>query len=469
MAKQQKPFDWSQLGIKNQEAPAQNNQQKFDWSQLGIQSEQPAQAHVGAQMSANNQQKPLLNQVTESAPFNALLGAGDAIRDLMSLGYTKGNPTGEGVGYKVGNILGDIGGFVGGGELLDAARVGIGAAPLIGKGAQWLGKEGIPAVTKRLAGSSIFGAAQEPEDRLKGAGEGLKNGAIGEALTLPFHAIGKIAEVTNPVKYSAKEAEKIRGEYQAAKIKQAEAYAPVTAKYGESWLTPKPESFLGFNQGEIKYFTPEVKKVYKDFLDEPSFQNLHNLQSQMGKDAARISTSGNKINTSQTLTAARDRINEKISAFLKKDPKMHEFYEKGRTITREEVSPFTSNPTLAKISQGLNTHPSPEQLHKAITKSAQKMGRMEGGKAISALPESHYLAKALEKLGKKMSNADLVKSILPIVGGAGGGLIGGAPLGAALGLGGHYGMKVAQNPFVESIARSLAKATRTAPQIKYER
>jgi len=469
MAKTQK-FDWSQLGIEDQEQhqnQPQNNPQKFDWSQLGIQTKEPIQNHVGAQTSY--QPKPMLNQITESAPFNALLGAGDSLRDLLSLGYTKGRPTGEGTAYKVGNVLGDIGGFVGGGELLDAARAGLTAAPAIGRGAQWLGKEGIPSLTKRLTGSSIFGAVENPEERLKGAGQGLAYGALGEALTAPFQGIGKLAEITNPIKYSAKEAGKIRNEYQLAKLKQAEAYAPVTAKYGDSWLTPKPESYLGFKEGEKKYFTPEVKKVYKDFLDDPSFGNLHKLQSQMGKDASRISTSGNKINTSQTLTAARDKVNEKISNFLKKDPEMFELYEKGRAITRDEVSPFTSNPTLAKISQGLNTHPTPEQLHSAITKSSQKMSRMEGGRALSALPESHYLSKALEKLGKKMSNADLAKSIIPILGGVGGSMTGGLPFGAALGLSGHYGLKMAQNPKVEAIARSLAKATRTAPQIKYER
>lgn len=417
------------------------------------------------------QEQGLLEQVASSWPVNATLGAGDAIRNLLSLGYTKNSPSGSGQAYEAGKILGDVGGFIGGGEVLDLGRGALEAAPYVGRAAQYLGKEGIPALVKRLSGSSLFGAAQEPEDRIKGAQEGFKAGLIGEAIGAPFRTIGGIAELANPLKKSSKLAGQIRSGYQEAQKAQKDAYAPVTEKYGDYFLTPKPKEYLGYTQDQIKYFTPEVKKVYGDFLNEPTFDNLHKLQSQMGRDASRIGNTPAKINTAQTLTAARDSANEKLSGFLKNDPEMYAKYEQGRQISRDRVFPYHANPTLKKISEGMITNPTPEQLSSAITKGAQKINRMEQGVPVSAIPGEHLLNKTLTQIERRLHGADILKSSLPFgiaalssPAGLAGTILGGAA--------GHYlsphALSLAQNPLVKQIMAGLGRTTTGLSQELYE-
>ena len=416
-------------------------------------------------------QESLLHKAANSWPVNATLGVGDAVRDLLSLGTTKNHPMGEGKSYEAGKIAGDIGGFIGGGELLDTARAGMEALPYIGRGAQWLGREGIPGIARRLSGSTLFGTAEHPEDRLKGAKEGAIGGLIGEGLTAPFRAVGALAERANPLRFAANEAGNIREGYHAAQAEQRAAYQPVMSRYGHQWLTPTPREYLGFTPSETRYFTPDVRKSYQDFLDEPTFNNLHDLQSQMGRDASRVSTSPSKINTAQTLTGTRQTVNQRISNFLSHDPEMAQQYELGREISREQFFPYHSNPTLQKISQGMIRNPTPQQLNTAITKGTQKVSHMAHGAPVASIPENHALTQVLGRLHGRMNQADLIKSLMPLAG-SGLGVLGGIPGAAIGGAVGHYisphALAAAQNPIVQNIARVLGLGTRAVSQQYFE-
>lgn len=423
-------------------------------------SEQPAQ-------KIQPQEDSMLNKVANSWPVNATLGAGDAIRNLLSLGYTSNSPSGSGDAYKAGKLVGDIGGFIGGGELLDAARAGATALPLIGRGAQWLGREGLAGLTRRMSGSTLFGAAENPEDRISGAKQGFKAGLLGETVGAPFRFVGATAERANPVNYAQQLATQLRGEYRGAQQAQREAYAPVTERYGNHWLTPTPREYLNFAPNETRYFTPDVRKSYHNFLEEPTFNNLHNLQSQMGKDAARVSNSPNKINTAQTLSATRDRVNDRLTGYLSHDPEMAAQYQLGRDISREQFFPFHANPTLQKISQGLIENPTPSQLSSAIMKGTQKLNRMEAGRPIAAIPEHHVLNHIMDRIQNRISQGDLLKSMMPLLTGAlgsPGGVMGTIGAGAA----GHYlsphALAAAQNPLTQHIMAGLSQLVRGTSQ-----
>ncbi len=402
---------------------------------------------------------------------NAIIGAGDSLRDLLTLGFTKDLPLSSGKAYEGGKLAGEVGGFLAGGEALDAARAGLESASLIGKSAQWLGRNGLGGLTKRLTGSTLFGAAENPEDRSKGAETGIKAGLLGEGLTAPFRAIGGAAELANPVNYANKLAKNVKEGYQKSVMKQKAAYAPVTEKYGEHMVSVTPEKYLGFTEKQTKYFTPDVKKSYTTFLEEPTFNNLHKLQSQMGRDAARVSANPNKINTAQTLSSSRDYLNKKVSSFLSRDPEMAAQYESGKAISRDEVFPYLANPTLKKISKGLISSPTPSQLSSAIAKGAQKEAYTAGNKIITSVPASHHLTKILDKINHRMNLGNALQAALPLLTG-----VAGIPGGVAGALGGvaagHFlsphAMSLAQNPLAQKIMSGLGGATRGASQLYYE-
>jgi hypothetical protein len=126
-----------------------------------------------------NKESPyFLNQVANSPTTEFVLGAGDALVNLpkqlanmlapqnMQIPLSE---SGSGGAYNSGQLVGDIAGFVGGGIPLNAARASIGALPYIGKLANSLGGSGFSGVARRGIGSGLYGAIQEPEDRIGGA------------------------------------------------------------------------------------------------------------------------------------------------------------------------------------------------------------------------------------------------------------------------------------------------------------
>lgn len=383
----------------------------------------------------NHASESIVDKLANSWPVNATLGAGDAIRDLLSLGYTKKHPSSSGMAYEGGKIAGDIGGFIGGGELLEAL-------PLVGKIAQLMEKAPFGGVGKRLTGSSLFGAAENPEDRIKGAEEGLLSGAIGEGIGAPFRLLGEAAEKVNPIRSATNAQKEIANEAGHAKQSMEEAYNPVHEKYGNSVLSFTPKKYLGFDENETRFFTPDVNKTYKNFINEPTFKNLHELQSQMGKDAAKISSTPAKIKTYQTLSNARNQVMDKLSGFLKRDKEAYDQYHLGREIGREHYYPYFANNNLAKIAEGIKSNLSPKQLINEITK----------GKENKKIPANHHLIEILQSMEKKTSRGEAYRH-LGTLGASVAGSIGGLPAAALAGGATHFLsphlLEAAQNPSIK--------------------
>ena len=206
----------------------------------------------------------IANMVEPTA--NAVLGAGDAVRNLMSAGYTSDKPSSSGTAYDIGKGVGDIGSFIGGGSLAHSL-------PGVSKIPEYLGHSGLGGIAQRLLGSEAFDILQN-KDRAQGAKEGLQSGLVGEAIGAPFRAVGKAAEAFNPIKAAESAQQKIGQEAKKAKTAMNQAYGPVHEAYGNNLVTTTPEKYLGFGREDYKYFTPDVKKVYDSFIHEPNFKNL---------------------------------------------------------------------------------------------------------------------------------------------------------------------------------------------------
>ncbi len=284
------------------------------------------------------------------------------------------------------------------------------AAPEISGGnsllMRYLGAPAINAMSRigvGTAGNAAYaGDKADTMDQFKTL---LKNSLGGNALleagTAPIRGLGYSAEMLNPVAYTSEKMAQIRNEYHEAREAQRAAYAPVTEQYGHVNVTNTPRTYLNFDRNDTKYFTPEVKKVYGDFLDEPTFDNLHRLQSQMGKDAASMTGNSSKINTRQTLESARDRVQERAQTFLSRDPEALASYNRGRDITRDVLKPYEANINLRRVAQGNVTSMSPNKLRNEITKGVEK-GR-------HAIPENHPLQNHLRDLNKMIDFGGAIK------------------------------------------------------------
>lgn len=132
--------------------------------------------------SSSKIERSFLRKAAESAPVNAILGAGDAFRNTMTGAASllpgvniKPIQSGKGLSYDVGNIAGNVGAFLGGGELVSGAKI-------IPK---------LSGLAKSISSNALFGAIQNPDDQLMGAAEGGALGAVG-------HGIGKLFGIKNP-------------------------------------------------------------------------------------------------------------------------------------------------------------------------------------------------------------------------------------------------------------------------------
>lgn len=310
----------------------------------------------------------------------------------------------------------------------------------------------LPQAASRIMGQGIWGGLMNEKNPHEGLKEFAGTQAAMEALGLPFRGLGQVAEWINPLKYTKNSISDIKGGFENAVKEQKAAYKPVTDQYGDTWMSVTPEKYLGFGKSETKYFTPEVKKLYGDFIDEPTFNNLHALQSQMGKDWARMSTNPGKINTAQTLNMARQSLNQKITNFLSQDANALAQYQKGAEITKNQVAPYLSTPTLRKIAAGKIDSMSPAQLANAIAKGTQK--------EVGGIPEMHPLNELLGKLTNRTNIGQSIQNALPIalggLGAMGGNMIH-PGLGTLAGAGGAAAaakylapsaLNLAQNPFI---------------------
>lgn len=284
----------------------------------------------------------------------------------------------------------------------------------------------------------------------------LSANAILEAGTSPLRIAGHAAEILNPIQHTRDKIRDIQTEYAGARQAQRAAYDPVTAAYGNTNVTNRPSEYLGFTRAQTRYFTPEIRRVYQDFIGRPTFDNLHRLQSQMYRDAASLEGNSNKINTLQTIRRTREQIQGQIQNFLARDPQALASYNRGIDLTRDLIKPYEYNEKLTKVARGQVTEMKPQQLRKEILKGVQE--------EYGGIPVGHPLRNHLRDLDKFADFGNAVNDIgIPAAGLIGGEIaspgLGGAITGLAAGGGARYMMpglvKGAQNPLLERMMRAI--------------
>jgi len=229
--------------------------------------------------------------------LQSVLGAGDAVnnlpRSLANMVLPKslqapmaqtGNP--QNIGYQSGKFLGDIAGFMGGGEALDSARIASESIPYLGKLAQgFSGDTGASNLLKQISGSALYGAAENPENRTKGA---LESGAFAGAITGVPTALSSLED-------------KILSSLMSSSGKDVAA----NARAAEGTNTP-----LGDVVG-----SPSLKRIYENVLSKIPFSGVEKQQTEA---AQKITDKGNNILNKYLQGTHPDELNEKIGDALTK-------------------------------------------------------------------------------------------------------------------------------------------------------
>lgn len=320
-----------------------------------------------------------------------------------------------------------------------------------------LANGGLRATTASALGGAENAMQQgdtSKDGMIKNATEGFKRTlpmalTVEGGMTIP-KMIGGISQWIHPSTYAGKMAEQIRQQGQKGLAQGEKQYAPVHDKYDDRLMTIDPKKYLGFAPEDTQYFKPDVNRSYRDFLAEPTFANLHALQSKMG--------------AYNELRPMREEIKDKIFNFLSKDPQMLARYQKGSDIMRDKYYPYIATDTTKNIVQTKKPilRHDPEELHKALQESPliQKSAKAEE-------PIKHPLVKMGKQLDRRMNAAALAKYVIPIMtGGAasamGGssslGMLGGMTGGAVAGhMGGLAASKAAQNPLLESLLKNASR------------
>jgi hypothetical protein len=398
--------------------------------------------------------------------MQSVLGAGDAVNNLpraianmlapksmQAPMVQTGNP--QNIGYKTGRLGGDIAAFMGGGGVAEGARAASETIPYLEKLAGML-KTPAGQAAGRIGGTSFVGAAENPENRGAGATLGALAGVGGEVLPAAASGVGKIAEMANPVEYTKQLARTISEQYKKATAEASSLYQPVLERHGADAIDLRDSAYSKIDKDLIgQYYDVGLKDLHKQFSNEPTFKNAHDLQSQLGVEirAMQSSKSANEAATRKEIKAldkARDALKSDMGNHLElADPAMKEMYNQGAALFKENVAPYRADNIIKKIAEGKKETVSPAVLKNRLT--AMKEG--------DAFDVNHYLSQALNGLTKKVETGKAVSNAGSLIGGLGGAGLGTAihpGVGSGLGfIGGAMAgkpiMKLAENPQVQNI------------------
>lgn len=348
---------------------------------------------------------------------------------------------------EIGRALGDILGFAGAGAAGGAARAALPAAEEAGPVAARL-LRAIRGAPGRMAGTALYGEAVSP-DRLKGLEMGGGLGTLAEALPLPFKGAAYLSKYLKPSTVAnsimsylgggegieengINFAKLLRNTFQRKTDEATDLYNPVKEAAGKTSIytnkvnspefyknmfdpvTQKPEDV-----GIYDDYNRALKKMHNDFIENPTFEKAHDLQSQLGYEARQIEKQPVKpradINTMDNFNAARDNLRNDMAHFLDyKDASggLSDAYQDATEAYKQENVPYLINSGIAKIAKGKITNPKnlttlfkypDEDITKVVNDMGPEANRRllynELGKLDKATPEK--LLSAYNKLDKQ--------------------------------------------------------------------
>lgn len=412
-------------------------------SNIGAQNNVPQ----GTSAPASNIFEKGLNNLGDAAgnSLNMVLGAGDALRNTLAstanlfpgINISMAQ-SGQGSAYDIGKFGGNIAAFLGGGELADTARLGAAGIPYLGRALSALsdspGATGmsswIPGVARRAIGSGMYGAATDQNNRIMGGALGLGLSPAADAVPGIAGKLSDAAQYFMPTKYmhgilqnlgggqSLEDATKsvIQGvktgydnQTQAASdlydpvynaVRNSDIYNPIGAENGAYTNLPEDTS---------SSYTSALKNLHNQFLKDPTFDNAHQLQSQLGATLRKLQGGSSSpdistINAIDSLSSARSAVKQDMNSFLSTQPDdLQSQYQKASDYFLNNVVPYRNNPKIYGMATGDITNIKPSSLGNIFSAPGDDMHQVLGDMSPDAISNLLYT-----KLGQRVPsmNAD---------------------------------------------------------------
>jgi len=352
----------------------------------------------------------------------------------------------QGFAGAAGNVVGNIGGFMAGGEALDTARAAAEALPYLGQAAQYLGQSGfVPSLLRQTMGTSAYGAVNDPNDRFAGALSGIGAGVAGSILPpvggYLANKIGNVVGKFQPEAQASNLLDSISGstfgqngslentaKSLASDIRTSAAnkeaisnqqYQPVWDAVGSNKIYRVNQAPEYFNLPDKTFdsYNNDLMDMHDEFENNPTFQNAHNLQSQLGSQIRyfqKRSDSGNLdlagLNQLSDLNKAQDAVQADMSTFLSRQkPQIGQQYNNAQANYLKTVVPYYSTPSLAKISSGAEKAPSPTDLTSEFANPNNNISTVMGDLPSGTGDKLTYLN--LGRVGATKSPENLVNAM----------------------------------------------------------
>ncbi len=347
--------------------------------------------------------------------FNFLAGAGGALQNsLANLPYSHvpHAPNSQGLSGKIGDIAGNLLGFIGGGEALNAARAASEGLPLIGQLAKSLSGEGLPGMARRLLGTSMAGALENPNDRMEGTAKGALWAGVGESVPLALKGIHQAAEFIHPQAFTNKLMTSIKNAYENSKADAKNQYGSVLGNIGSEKI--KAQTYSELHPDISTDYDAKLKELHQDFTSNSSLEKAHQLQSQLGSKIGQLSTSKHidihTHNAIADLKQARAALQTDMNSFLQQThPDLFNQYQQATQFYKNTVIPYHSESFISKIAQGDIKTSTPKKLNNVLTILSEK----------ESLPSDHYLQMAHKQLENKMNRGKMTSQLASLLAGAG--------------------------------------------------
>lgn len=171
-----------------------------------------------------------------------------------------------------------------------------------------------------------------------------------------------------------------------------------------------PASFLegsypSLSSNVINSYSPSLKDLHENFIDNPTFQNAHKLQSELGSVGSQLKNgitapTPSTVDDIKNLGNARSALKGDINTFLtNKDPELAQEYKKASDDFQQDVVPYRTNPKIYSIATGDTTNVQPSSLA-TIFKSPNS----DMQKVLGDLPEGTVDKILFTKLGQTVPN-----------------------------------------------------------------
>jgi hypothetical protein len=383
----------------------------------------------------------LIDKIINHPITQSIYGAGDALQRALSLGHMKGtaqevgaaNP--EGLAYKAGGIGGDVlAAMIPGSMISKVAELG-----MLGEGATKLAPEALKLASRigNIGGGMAAGYALNPDNRMMGTAIGGAAGLLPEIGQGLKYALGKVSpgKIADYIKNATSE--------DALKTIEAPSKSLYNKAFGQSGntniygnISPKNGSisledltsnipdeqlsgsgikYSDLDPKQIKsiYSGRDLKLLHNKFVENPTLQNAHDLQSRLGdkvrdlnvKEAVEKSLNTGDQNLLDSYSFARNLLKNDINTFLDtQGPDLSNVYKQAAFEHATNVVPYRNAASMIDAHIGPNESINAKTLARALSRASTE-------KNLNKTPLPQDIIDAGVELSGRLKNKALSQKI----------------------------------------------------------